>query len=412
MINPNNNLERIYSELGDNICLYPFFAAFYQTNNKFENARPHSLNSVRPCSVILENDQSVWDIKNNSIVESRNLDYWREVRQKFIEKSCHEVSGCSACSYNEKSGATSARKMNNHFFSEFLSCNIVDEVKKIINNQYCTDTVRTLDYFPSNYCNYECVMCDGGASSTRFTFEIKIQNIKQTMQLNQVDADFYDILNNVEVINFTGGETVLQNQIVDLIDYLIEKDLAKNIVVTLLTNASSFPEKLETKLRKFKDVFFTISIDGINDVIEYQRRRCKWEIASANAVKIYYTFGSVINYVLTAINVFSFTDFVEWAYNNKMHRISVSPVFRHDYYSAAVIPNELKNKLIEKLKLDRQMFNEPNWARLFDQVIGVLETTTHQPELIPEFVKKIQQEDSVSKKKLIEVVPEWKSYFE
>lgn len=412
MINPSNKLERIYSELGNNICLYPFFAAFYQTNNKFENSRPHSLNSVRPCSVILENDQSVWNIDNDSIVESRNSDCWREVRQKFIEKSCHEITGCSACSYNEKSGATSARKMNNHFFAEFLSCDIVDEVKKIIDNQYRTDTVRTLDYFPSNYCNYECIMCDGGASSTRFTFEVKIQNIKQTMQLNKVDADFYNILNTVEVINFTGGETILQNQIVDLIDYLIEKDLAKNIVVTLLTNASSFPEKLEIKLRKFKDVFFTISIDGINDIIEYQRRRCKWETVATNSIKIYHTFGSVINYVLTAINVFSFTDFMRWAHANKMHRISVSPVFRHDYYSAAVIPNDIKHDLIKKIKLDQLTFSEPEWVALFDQVLGVLESTTHQPELIPEFIKKIHQEDLVSKKKLIEVVPEWKPYFE
>ena len=413
MINPNNKLERIYRELGDNVCLYPFFAAFYQTNNKFDHGKPHSLNSVRPCSVILENNQDVWNINTNSIIEARNSDYWREVRRKFIEQSCHEVSGCFACSYNEKSGATSARKMNNHFFAEFLSCDIVDEVKKIINDDYYTDKVRTLDYFPSNYCNYECIMCDGGASSTRFTFEVKVQNVKQVMKLNDIDSDFYKILDTVEVINFTGGETILQNQITNLIDYLIEKDLAKNIVVTLLTNASSFPEKIEEKLRKFKDVFFTISIDGVEDVIEYQRRRSKWETVKDNSVKIYYKFGSVINYVLTCVNVFSFIDFIKWAYENKMHRITVSPVFRHEYYSASVIPQELKNDLITKLKTEKINFiSEPEWSNLFDQVISVLETSQHKPELIEEFVKKIKQEDLVSKKKMIDIVPEWKPYFE
>jgi hypothetical protein len=413
MINPNNNLDSIYEKLGKNICLYPFFGAFYQTNNKIDNPDSNTSNSVRPCSVILEQDVNIWNVTNDNIVESRNNDYWKEVRKTFIEKSCHDVSGCFACSYNEKSGATSARNMNNHFFTEFLSCDIVDEVKKIIANDYQSSEIRALDYFPSNYCNYECIMCDGGASSNRFVFEVKVYGIKQTMQINDVDSDFYKILDTVEIINFTGGETVLQKQVVDLMDYLIEKDLAKNIIITLIANASSFPAKLEERLRKFKDVFFTISLDGIEDVIEYQRRRSDWNTVKENSVKIYNSFGSVINYVLTAVNVFGFGEFIKWAHSNKMHRITVSPVFRHEYYSAAVLPPEIKTNLLKKLYLDREEFlNEPQWTNLFDQVINVIERSEHNPSLIPQFIKQINKEDVVSKKKLIDIVPEWKPYFE
>lgn len=412
-MNKINNLDNIYKELGENVCLYPFFGAFYQTNNKVDNDDSLQHNSVRPCSVILEANQNIWNITNDQIVTTRNNNYWREVRKKFIEKSCHEIAGCSACSYNEKNGATSARKMNNHFFTEFLSCNIVDEVKNIIQNDYRSDTIFALDYFPSNYCNYECVMCDGGASSTRFTFEVKVQGIKQVMKINDVDSDFYNILDTVEIINFTGGETILQNQVKEIIDYLIAKNRAKDIIITLITNCSGLPDRLEEKLRQFKDVFFTISIDGVGDVIEYQRRRSSWENVSNNALKIYGNFGSVINYVLTAVNIFGFGDFIKWAHSNKMDRITISPVFRHEYYSAAVIPNDIKNKILQKLIEDKGNYlHDPHWSNLFDQVISVIEKSVHDPNLIPRFVEHIRQEDSVSKKKFIDVAPEWKSYFD
>lgn len=411
-MNKINSLQSIYDEFGEDICLYPFFGAFYQTNNKVGSENSLQYNSVRPCSVILESNQDVWNISSNQIIDSRNNDYWQEVRKNFIERSCHAVSGCSACSYNEKNGATSARKMNNHFFTEFLSCNIIEEVKSIIKNDFKSDKILALDYFPSNYCNYECIMCDGGASSTRFTFEVKVQGIKQVMKINDVDSDFYKILDTVEIINFTGGETILQNQVKSIIDYLIHTGRAKNIIITLISNCSGLPDKLEDKLRQFKDVFFTISIDGTGDVIEYQRRRSNWETVAKNSIQIYRTFGSVVNYVLTAINVFRFGDFVRWAHLNNMDRITISPVFRHEYYSLAVIPDEIKIELLQKLRADKTEYqNDHKWASLFDQVISVLEKSIHNSNLIPEFIKHIRQEDTVSKKKLVEVIPEWQPYF-
>ena len=69
MNNPNNNLDNIYNELGKNVCLYPFFNGFYQTNHIDEQDK--TLNSVRPCSIILNRDNPrCWDI-DTTIADAR-----------------------------------------------------------------------------------------------------------------------------------------------------------------------------------------------------------------------------------------------------------------------------------------------------------------------------------------------------
>jgi hypothetical protein len=409
MNNSNNNLDQIYQELGKNVCLYPFFNGFYQTNHVDEQDK--TLNSVRPCSIILDRDNPrCWDIDTN-IADARNNDMWKTVRRAFIEGSVTDVPACSACAFNERNGATSARQMNNHFYSEFLSIDIVKEVKDIIANDYQVDKLLSIDYYPSNYCNYECIMCAGGASSKRQTFEITYLNSKQTLKLNPADADFYSLLDNIEIINLTGGETILQKQVEELMDYLIEKDLAKNVVITLIANASSFPDKLMEKFRKFKHVFYTISVDGVGDIIEYQRRGSKWSQVEANALRITREFGSIINCVVTGVNVFGIVDFLKWAEQNGVGKICISPVFRELHLAIDVVPDELRGPLLEELKLGQQQAGE-SFVEYYKQVISLLETTPHNPETLKRFIARIKIEDQASKKTLAEVVPEWAPYFE
>jgi MoaA/NifB/PqqE/SkfB family radical SAM enzyme len=408
MKNPINSLDYIYQELGANVCLYPFFNSFYQTNHVDD--QKETPNSIRPCSIILDRDNPrVWDISSN-IADTRNNDNWKDIRRTFIEGSVHDVAACSACSFNERSGATSARQMNNQFYSEFLSVDIVDEVKTIIANNYTVSKLMSMDYYPSNYCNYSCIMCAGGASSKRHTFEIKYLGNTQTLKLNPADSDFYSLLDNIEVINLTGGETILQKQVEELIDYLIERDLAKNIIITLIANASSYPEKLLQKFKQFRDIFYTISIDGVGDVIEYQRRGADWSQVETNALKMFKEFGSIVNCVITGVNVFGVADFLTWAESHGIDKICISPVFRELHLSVDVIPDELKSQLINKLNIAK-MNAGSKFVEYYDQIISLLNYSKHEPENLKKFIARIKVEDQVSKKTLSEVVPEWAPYF-
>jgi len=404
-----NKLEEIYKELGKDICLFPYFGGFYQTNNVY-GPNP-SINSVKPCSVI-QDDSSQWKIiDSKSIIESRNTSAWKELRKNFSKGSCHDCEDCKVCSIAEKNGGHSARQLNNQYFAEHLNVDIINEVKNIINNDFNSDKILSLDYFPSNYCTYECVMCTGASSTARLTFENKISMYKDRVHVNEVDYDFDQVLEHVEIINFTGGETILQKEVHRLIDRLIEKNLSKKITISLLTNASKYPTDLLDKFTQFKDVFYTASVDGVGDVIEYQRRNAKWETVNENVVKYYKNYGSTINYVLTCINVFSFLDFIDWLnLNNIKKRVFVSMVFYHDDLSLRTIPLDLKQQIKNKLTERKHLYAE-EYQELIDRVLQILDSQEHDPTLIDKFKQRIQKEDTVSKKSLVDVVPEWKEYF-
>jgi MoaA/NifB/PqqE/SkfB family radical SAM enzyme len=395
-----NNLDTVYQELGSNICLAPFLAGWYSTASE--------INVLRPCSVTCGN----WNIEGHNISEGLNSDKWVNLRKAFVHNSCHDIKSCITCSRSEKNNSVSFRQQINKAYVEMLPINIVDTVKEIVNNDYIVEQIYVLEYFPSNYCTYECIMCNGGASSARGTFELKNFNIKNKLFSNPHESDFYQVLNNLVVLNLTGGETILQPELHKLIDYLIEHDIAKNVIVTMLTNCSSFPDQLVDKFKQFKDCYYTLSIDGVEDVIEYQRRGAVWSEVSANAVKINKTFGSVVNYVLTAVNVFSFDKFVAWVQAVHLDIVFISLENSTGYLSVEVIPDELKLPLIEKLKLERSNYSEQWCIDLLTNVIDILTTITHKPYLIDRFVKHILIEDAASKKTLVEVVPEWKPYFE
>jgi uncharacterized radical SAM superfamily Fe-S cluster-containing enzyme len=422
-----NNLDHIYQELGSDICLYPFFGAFYQTNNVIPINQENKPNSVRPCSIVMSKDPAKWDIINNDLHTARNNSAWKDMREQFINGKFHEIFDCRSCSYNERSGATSPRQSNNKFLSQFLNIDIVQEVKNIMVTNTISNIV-TLDYYPSNYCNYSCIMCAGGASSQRQVYEVQVLKQPSKIVLNKADPDFYSALDSVQVINFTGGETVLQKQVHEIMDYLIEKDLSKNILITLLTNASSSANELDSKFRHFRQVIYNVSIDGVGDVIEYQRRGCVWSQVAANSLELLFHeyISTVVNYVLTAVNVLSAMDFINWAYQHGIgpklpehafrSYINVSPVFRVDHLGVAAMPPELRQLALTRLMQGRNQFSadtmfDQYYRGLVDRFINVINSTPYNSEYLPMFIDYIRKEDSVSQKTLVEVVPEWASYF-
>jgi MoaA/NifB/PqqE/SkfB family radical SAM enzyme len=399
-----DNLDLLYKEVGSDICLFPFLAGFYSL------VVPADRPIVMPCSSVKVIN---WEVYDDSIIKTMNSDQWRNLRKNFIQGSCHTTDICKTCSLAEQGGGSSPRILNNKYFAEHLDIDLVRTIKQIIDNDYKIDKVFSLDFCPSNYCDYECIMCFGGASSKRKTFEIKIQGGKPSKKNNlKINSDFDQILSTIKILNFTGGETLLQKQIHELIDELIQNDLAKNIKISLLTNASKYPEKLIDHFKQFKDVFYTVSIDGIGEVIEYQRRGAIWSDVESNALRFYKEFGCVINFVLNAVNVFNFPDFVDWLSKHNINKVFISLVYdRNHNISVAVVPPELKSPFIDRLTEYQYKYQNTYYAELIQQMLDIMSNTEHDPKLIPEFIKAITIEDSASKKSLKQVVPEWTPYF-
>jgi MoaA/NifB/PqqE/SkfB family radical SAM enzyme len=423
-----NDLDNIYKELGKDICLMPFLAAFYQTHNVETIEDGKQPNFVRPCSLITGAPKK-WAIVNQSVYESRNSPIWREMREQFAQGQFKSITECGICIHNELVGGTSPRKESNRALSHQLTIDIVDSVKQIIANDYYARDIYALDYYPSNYCNLECVMCSGGASSRRQVFEVKFLTKPSRISFNESDLDFLDVLHRVQVINFAGGETTMQPQFYKVLDYLIDSDLARNVIVGFLTNATGDTDKINGKFQHFRQVVCSVSIDGIGEVIEYQRRGCNWADVSSNALILMHhaMIGAVVNYVLTNINVFSFMDFVDWCYTNQFgptykeqqqNFVTITPVFRAEHLSVTALPVELKQTALGRLQTGLMQYREINtvmsdyYCRVIQQAIDIVTTAEHDESHLMKLVQLIQKEDRVSVRPLHEVVPEWTPYLQ
>ena len=129
----------------------------------------------------------------------------------------------------------------------------------------------------------------------------------------------------------------------------------------------------------------------------------------------------MVNHVVTAINILSAMDFVDWCYANNLKYISISHVFQ-EHLGMAAVPPELKATALERLRVGRKRYE--HWAapeysnhekvqyvQTIDRLISTVETVEFKPAALAKFIEHIQIEDSVSKQPLREVVPEWAPWF-
>jgi len=409
------DVKQLYDTYGERMCLAPFINGFYSTCGVVAPDQP-VVNHVRPCSIIQAGRQ--WDIQNTNIAESRNNTVWKTLRQSFLDGVM--PMSCATCINAERVGASSPRQLNNEYLFEHLEIDILAEVQRIVDANLTADGIYALDYMPSNYCNYACVMCYSGASSQRYTFDIK-QGIKSKYEINPVDNDFFDVIKDVKILGFTGGETILQPEVNRLIDYVIEQNLAKDMIITILTNASDFPDTLIEKFRQFKRVLYTVSVDGIGAVIEYQRRGANWDKIQKNVAKIHASpVYEIVNHVVTAINVLTAMDFVDWCHANDLKFISISHVFQ-EHLGVAAMPDELKQLALSRLREGRKRYEhyltpaytnyKYGYVQTIDRLISTVESVEFKPAALDRFIQHIRREDTASKKPLREVVPEWASWF-
>ena len=156
-------------------------------------------------------------------------------------------------------------------------------------------------------------------------------------------------------------------------------------------------------------------------MLEYQRRGAKWENVKSVSTQILQTdfIETVLNYTLTAINALNIPEFVDWVVNNKINGVGITPVFREDYMSVDALPPDLLLPLVDQLKHKLLSYKSDNdeWTRttavkLVETFLQILSNATYRPEYVRKLRYKTLAEDRASAKPFLEVVPQWKPYFD
>lgn len=87
-------------------------------------------------------------------------------------------------------------------------------------------------------------------------------------------------------LHFSGGEPFMHKTVEEMIDYLIDKEATKDILLKFNTNCTVVPDRMVEKLKRFEQIFLALSIDAYGKYWEYIRYPGKWKSMVHNIEKL------------------------------------------------------------------------------------------------------------------------------
>ena len=362
-----------------------------------------------------EKAKSVYN--NNNISQLR-----RDILQNNPPPACYKY-----CLNSESAGGMSYRKWAN---SEYF--NLIDE------NKINSSDKLPIKYWHvgfSNTCNFRCRSCNPSAScsidkefsknvdkypvlldNNNGSINYNPENFINDKLLDQLKKNYKDI----EVLQFHGGEPLLQPQMWELLNFLIEKKKT-NIKLQYNTNCSILKYKTQSIfdiLKNFQpeNIMVQCSIDEVEERAELVRKGTKWNIVKNNVLQILNSNTCITLMGITAscLNVFRLPFILRYMIKHSMispkhhwTNFYVNPVDEPSYYSLAVIPTDYREKIIKDIEdVCDEYKHFCNFKSKLLTIIHILKTLPYNREAAQRFVDHTAALDAIRKENTYDIIPE------
>mgnify|MGYP001027578725 CR=1 FL=1 len=354
----------------------------------------------------------------NGVDQVLNSDSFKELRLEMLNGKVPEA--CTTCYDIEKVGGTSKR---------------LREKAPDVNYQELTNSdgsilpdITNLELRLGNYCNLKCRSCNAESSTSWITDYYKLKdkiNLPSNFDKvkNSPDTDYtwvedielyVDILKyskNIDMLQISGGEPFLVDKHSYLLDLLIENNIAQNVSISYITNANYNFDKVKgilEKLKKFKQVAISISIDDVHERNTYIRSLSNFQLTIDNLKRFLaeYDFNFLVNQTINAFNflyVEELTQFLVKEGLYKLHsdhnRIYINDnyVITPDYQSPNIIPLQYRQEKLREIK-----GKVPEY--FYDRLVANYHNTPDNGKL-SEFIETTKLVDKVRREKMEDIFP-------
>ena len=219
------------------------------------------------------------------------------------------------------------------------------------------------------------------------------------------DQNFWDnLLPHIDELRYVyvnGGEPLLIDKHLGFLEALVEKGVAKNVTLVYSTNTTVSGEDYEDAWKEFKEVQLMWSIDDIQRRNEYMRYPAKWETTTETIdwfkgleSRHDNIFCSILQ-TISILNIYYLKEFHEY-FKDIVPYVSPNYVTEPDYYDPAILPINIKEKILEKAK--GEIF--------YDNVKNYL-TIERDENLLFRFFDITNRQDIIRKEKYKDVFPEF-----
>lgn len=321
----------------------------------------------------------------DSLDDARNATLMKDIRMNMMAGKWSDE--CRRCKEEEEHGLNSRRTYEiTNWAASLDAVARATEADGTINTALLPVIYYDLRF--GNMCNLACRMCGPEDSHTWFeqwskftgseSFDdthgkvILIRN--DVGRLTTPDYDWHgsetfwqqieDNISNIQKVYMAGGEPLLIERHYEFLNKCVAKNVAKNIKLEYNTNGTLLPNKVTELWKHFKEVGLGVSIDGIGDVVEYQRWPAKWSQLSSNLEKFNSLAESSSNIrvwlavTVTAYNVLHIADMVEWKIlDSNLHNINrtsyrpvITPHLAHrpETVNIRILPSGIKNAIVNR----------------------------------------------------------------
>jgi MoaA/NifB/PqqE/SkfB family radical SAM enzyme len=90
-------------------------------------------------------------------------------------------------------------------------------------------------------------------------------------------------LDHLEELYFTGGEPFINKKFHEMVDHLVRQGVAQRMTLQINSNITKLTDEILEKLRHFRRLTMTLSIDGAGKTYDYIRYPAHWKTVADNA---------------------------------------------------------------------------------------------------------------------------------
>jgi len=153
-----------------------------------------------------------------------------------------------------------------------------------------------IDLRPSKLCNLKCRSCNSLWSNqieqevldnpeiqgwSHWDMVTQSKNAMRKAQQIDYDDPAFDVVSNLDFenvirLNMSGGETLVDPRVFNIIDKVTAAGYSKKMHLHLIVNCTSMPSRIYDQLKQFKSLTFNISVDGVEKTDEFLRHGTRW----------------------------------------------------------------------------------------------------------------------------------------
>ena len=420
-------------------------------------------NSYSPQRGIMrKEDGTIYNAGRDDWNEARNAPILKEVRASMLKGEWHPE--CERCRQEEVNGIRSRREYEHDDWSKWFGDYIdYDKAASITTEDGTMEVdkqeINFVDIRYGNFCNLKCRMCGPTDSHQWYDDFVQLYNqtgYKDTHERIQLvknakgrwHTDQYDWFqnNNMYWHNFekyavnahklyiVGGEPLIIDEHTESLERIVASGNAPNMRLEYNTNLTMVPDKLITLWEHFKEVRIGVSIDGIDDVFNYQRTPANFDSVYKNMLKL--DANPRINlkgwfaYTVTPFNLFHFPEFMRWKLTvsglTKFNPVAdTRPIVSHHmchspkYYNVKVLPMELKQQVVSHYQTYIDWVNttdlsdnvKKDFAKILNGVAKFMMSEDYSEKYLTEFIQHTVKLDSIRGQNILNIVPEFKELF-